>query len=146
MITINIDGAARGNPGPAGYGVIVRDNAGKILVEAYGYIGDQTNNFAEYSALLAALELTLREKWKHVRIKSDSQLLVKQINGEYKVKDSTLSRFHRHAMTLLRRLDSFSVIHVDRKDNKEADKLANKAVDTKSSNPREINPIRVRQG
>lgn len=145
MITINIDGAARGNPGPAGYGIIARDKSGAVLREAYGYIGEQTNNFAEYTALLAALELALREKWKEVRIKSDSQLLVKQIRGEYKVKNSTLFSFHRRATALLGRFDSFSVVHVERGNNKEADKLANKAVDTMSSDPREINPIRVRQ-
>jgi ribonuclease HI len=136
-----IDGAARGNPGPAGYGIVVRDGKGHTLAEAYGYIGEQTNNFAEYCSLLAALELALKQGWEQISVKSDSELLVKQIKGEYKVKHEMLRKFHQRAKQLIRRFRSFEIDYVSRTENKEADKLAAKAVKGKNSEPRGINPI-----
>ena len=145
MIYINIDGAARGNPGPAGYGIYVSDKQGETIEEAYGYVGDQTNNFAEYTALLAALKLARLRGWSEVHIRSDSQLLVRQLNGQYKVKNEVLARFYRQALSERSRFKYCRIDHVLRGENKKADKLANKAVDEQDSQPREINPILVKK-
>lgn len=145
MIYMNIDGAARGNPGPAGYGIHVSDNNSETIEDAFGYIGEQTNNFAEYTALLAALKLARLRGWNDVHIRSDSQLLVRQLNGEYKVKNEVLARFFRQARSDMSRLKRCRIEHVPRGENKEADKLANKAVDEMASKPPEINPILVRK-
>ena len=145
MILMNIDGAARGNPGPAGYGVHVCTPNGETVEEAYGYVGEQTNNFAEYTALLAALKLAQLRGWSEVHIRSDSQLMVRQLNGEYKVKNEVLARFYRQALREKSKLKRCRIEHVLRGDNKEADKLANKAVDEMASQPPEINPILVKK-
>jgi ribonuclease HI len=145
MIVINIDGAARGNPGPAGYGIYATDVDGEQAAQAFGYIGEQTNNFAEYTALLAAFELARKNKWNRLRIKSDSQLLVRQMRGEYKVKNTTLQAFHRRARSLRAKFDYCSIEHIKRSENKEADRLANVAINKQISEPRDINPIRIKQ-
>ena len=142
-MTISIDGAARGNPGPAGYGVAATGDGGALLKEAYGYIGDQTNNIAEYCALLAALNLAKKMEWRRLRVRSDSQLLVRQLEGSYKVKNERLRSLYARAVAMISRLDSFAIEHVPRSENKQADKLANKAIDTRASEPRGINPILV---
>jgi ribonuclease HI len=144
MVTINIDGAARGNPGPAGYGLIAEDGQSGTPVEGYGYIGEQTNNVAEYCALLAALELARKKGWRELSIRSDSQLLVRQIEGDYKVKSETLRPLHSRALQLIARLGRFEITHVPRGKNKRADKLANKAIDALESRPRGINPILIK--
>lgn len=144
MVTVNIDGAARGNPGPAGYGLSAHDSEGKPITEAFGFIGEQTNNFAEYCGLLAALELAVKKGWRSLHVKCDSELLVRQIRGEYKVKNEGLKRLHRRAAQLISRLNKFSIEHVGRAQNKEADKLANRAVDTEESRPKGINPILIK--
>ena len=140
MINIHIDGAARGNPGPSGYGVYVSDQEGNCLEEAYGFLGNQTNNYAEYNAMIAALNLALLRGWKNVHIFSDSQLMVKQLKGEYKVKNPGLAVLFKEVVRLRRKFGPIKLDHVRREFNKDADRLANKAVDTEGSNPVDINP------
>ena len=125
----NIDGGARGNPGPAAYGVVVRTPEGKIVVELAQYLGNQTNNFAEYSGLLAALEYAQQQKLSGLKIFSDSELLVKQMNGQYKVNHPVLRQLHEKAKTLSRQLKHFSIQHVLRRYNAEADALVNRVLD-----------------
>lgn len=146
MITIYIDGGARGNPGPAGYGLVAKSENSDVLEEGYGYIGEQTCNFAEYCALLAALELALKKRWDHLQVKSDSQLLVRQIKGEYKVKNERLQAFHRRALQQISRFKSFKIEHIDRNLNKQADKLAGEAIKKLESQPKGINPILIKGG
>src|SRR5271157_74786 len=124
-----IDGGARGNPGPAGYGVVFEDEVGRPVAELSEFLGRQTNNYAEYSALLAALNYTLRHGFKALKVVSDSELLVKQINAEYKVSNPTLKELHGRAMKMLDQFDYFEIKHVLRDKNREADRLANIAMD-----------------
>ena len=128
-LVANIDGGARGNPGPAGYGVVVEDEVGRPVAELSEFLGRQTNNFAEYSGLLAALNYTLRHGFKALKVISDSELLVKQINGEYKVSSPTLKELYERAIKLVDQLDYFEITHVLREKNREADRLANVAMD-----------------
>ncbi len=147
----NIDGGARGNPGPAGYGVLLQDDSGKKLDALHEYLGAQTNNFAEYSGLVAALEYAFSHGYRRMRVRSDSELLVKQIKGEYKVRSEALLDIYREAKDLIRKLDSFHIQHVYREQNREADRLANLAMDEgmgkrtaapqQSSEPREVTGI-----
>jgi ribonuclease HI len=123
------DGGARGNPGPAGYGVVIQDEAGRKVAALSQYLGRQTNNFAEYQGLIAALEYTLAHGHKALKIVSDSELLVRQIKGIYKVKNSTLQELHGRAKQLIAQLDWFSIDHALREHNREADDLANEAMD-----------------
>lgn len=123
------DGGARGNPGPAGYGVVVQDQSGRKVAALSQYLGHQTNNFAEYQGLIAALEYALEHGPKALKIISDSELLVKQIKGIYKVKNPTLQDLHARAKELIARLDWFSIGHAMREHNQEADRLANEAMD-----------------
>jgi ribonuclease HI len=124
-----IDGGARGNPGPSGYGVVFEDEIGRPVAQLSEFLGRQTNNYAEYSALLAALNYTLRHDFKALKVISDSELLVKQIKGEYKVSSPTLKELHGRAMKLLDQFDYFEIKHVLREKNREADRLANLAMD-----------------
>jgi ribonuclease HI len=128
-IIAHVDGGARGNPGPSGYGAYITDAKGGRLAELSEYLGHQTNNFAEYSGLVAALEWALEHGHKAVKVVSDSELLVKQIKGEYKVKSESLVDIYQEAKALIRKLDSFSIRHVLRHQNKDADRLANAAMD-----------------
>jgi probable phosphoglycerate mutase len=128
-ITAFIDGGARGNPGPAGYGVQVKDETGKTIAEFSEFLGHRTNNFAEYSGLLAALRWALDQGHKAVNVVSDSELLVKQMNGLYKVKSPDLRPLYEEARMLSRRLEHFRIRHVLRGENKYADRLANEAMD-----------------
>lgn len=128
-LSFHIDGGARGNPGPAGYGVLVEDHTGKKVDALSAFLGAQTNNFAEYSGLLAALEYALAHKVRSVKIYSDSELLVKQIKGEYKVRSEALLDIYREAKDLIRKLNTFQIRHIPREQNREADKLANQAMD-----------------
>lgn len=125
----NIDGGARGNPGPAGYGVFIRDQSGKKVVGLSEYLGHQTNNFAEYSGLIAALEYSLQHGPRALKVISDSELMVKQIRGQYKVKNLALQELHARAQSFIRKLDWFSIQHAFREQNQEADHLANEAMD-----------------
>src|SRR5512146_1277031 len=110
----NIDGGARGNPGPAGYGVVLQDQSGVKIDTLHEYLGQQTNNFAEYSGLVAALEYALKHGHRNMKVRSDSELLVKQIKGEYKVRSEALLDIYREAKELIRKLDSFHIQHVYR--------------------------------
>jgi ribonuclease HI len=128
MLTIHIDGAARGNPGPAAIGIIAKKD-GKTVFEISDYIGETTNNVAEYSALIRALEETLIKGYKEGHFISDSQLIVEQIKGNYRVKEAHLKLLYNQAESLIKKLKSFSIKHIKRELNKEADKLANRALD-----------------
>lgn len=123
------DGGARGNPGPAGYGVVIQDETGKKVAALSEYLGHQTNNVAEYQGLIAALEYAVNHNHKALKVISDSELLVRQIKGIYKVKNSTLQELHGRAKDLIAQLDWFSIGHVLRGHNQEADNLANAAMD-----------------
>lgn len=122
------DGGARGNPGPAGYGVVIQDESGRKVAALSEYLGHQTNNVAEYQGLIAALEYALQHG-KALKLISDSELLVRQIKGIYKVKNATLQDLHARAKELIAQMDWFSIGHAMREDNREADRLANEAMD-----------------
>jgi ribonuclease HI len=123
------DGGARGNPGPAGYGVVIQDEAGRKVAALSQYLGHQTNNFAEYQGLIAALEYAIEHRHKALKLISDSELLVRQIKGIYKVKNLTLQELHGRAKELIAQLEWFSIDHALREHNREADELANQAMD-----------------
>ena len=129
MITVYIDGGARGNPGPAGYGVRVEDAAGTMIDELYGGLGVATNNVAEYNGLLAALKWAIAHDQREVHVRSDSELLVKQMRGEYKVKHPGLQPLYAQARLLVVKLDRVRFEHVRRELNKEADRLSNLGMD-----------------
>jgi ribonuclease HI len=124
-----IDGAARGNPGPASYAVIVRGPDGNVVSELKKSIGRETNNVAEYYALIAALDYAAGHGIRKLRIRSDSELLVRQMQGRYKVKSPDLRPLHERASKLARALEYFAVEHVPREENRGADRLANEALD-----------------
>ena len=123
------DGGARGNPGPAGFGVVIKDESGHKVAALSEYLGHQTNNFAEYQGLIAALEYALQHGPKALKVISDSELLVRQIKGIYKVKNVVLQDLHARAKELIAQLDWFSIGHALREHNQEADRLANQAMD-----------------
>jgi ribonuclease HI len=123
------DGGARGNPGPAGYGVVIQDEAGRKVAHLSEYLGHQTNNFAEYQGLIAALEYALKHGPKALKLISDSELLVRQIKGIYRVKNAVLLDLHGRAKELIAQLQWFSIGHALREHNTEADRLANEAMD-----------------
>ena len=123
------DGGARGNPGPSGYGVVIQDEAGRKVAALSEYLGHQTNNFAEYQGLIAALEYAVANGHKALKVISDSELLVRQIKGIYKVKNAALQDLHGRAKELIAQLAWFSIGHVLRGHNEEADRLANAAMD-----------------
>src|SRR5215813_8719019 len=110
-LVANIDGGARGNPGPAGYGVYLRDASGRKVAELSEFLGRQTNNYAEYSALLAALRFSIEKEWPSLKVISDSELLVKQIRGEYKVQNPVLKGLYDEARKMIRQLENFSIQH-----------------------------------
>ncbi|HEY7441697.1 MAG TPA: ribonuclease HI family protein [Vicinamibacterales bacterium] len=133
MIVAYIDGGARGNPGPAGYGVRIEDAQGALIEELSKSIGIATNNVAEYSGLLAALRYAVDHREPNLLIRSDSELLVKQMNGEYRVKNPGLQPLHQEARRLIGRLGRVTFEHVRRAHNAEADRLANLAMDEAES-------------
>ncbi len=124
-----VDGASRGNPGEAGCGAVIYDEQGEILKELTSYLGSSTNNVAEYQGLLMGLEGVIKLGGKKLQIRSDSELLVRQLNGVYRVKDEKLKVLYRKALDLLGRLEAYRIIHVRREYNKLADRLANLAID-----------------
>jgi len=130
-----IDGAARGNPGPASYGVVLRGPDGSAIDSLGKYIGRTTNNVAEYYALIAALDGAAARGIRRLRIQSDSELLVRQMHGAYKVKSADLKPLHERAQKAARTLEFFAIEHVPRERNREADALANQALDRASSTP-----------
>src|ERR1022692_2908421 len=123
------DGGARGNPGPAGYGVVIQDQSGHKGAHLSEYLGHQTNNFAEYQGLIAALEYAIKHGPKALKLISDSELLVRQIKGIYKVKNAVLQDLHGRAKELIAQMEWFSIGHAFREQNQEADQLANDAMD-----------------
>ena len=125
----HIDGGARGNPGPAGYGVVIEDAARRRVALLSRFLGHQTNNYAEYMGLIASLEYAVAHACKALEVISDSELLVKQINGQYRVRNPALMELHRQAKALIATLDWFKIHHVLRGKNKQADALANRAMD-----------------
>jgi ribonuclease HI len=129
MITVYIDGGARGNPGPAGYGARIEDADGTVLAELHGGLGIATNNVAEYSGLLAALQWAVDHGRSKVHVRADSELLVKQMRGEYKVKHPGLQPLYARARLLAAKLAHVKYEHVRREFNKEADRLSNLGMD-----------------
>ncbi len=129
MIVAYIDGGSRGNPGPAGYGVRIEAPDGTVLAELHGGLGIATNNIAEYNGLLAALQWAVDHGHPRVRIRADSELLVKQMRGEYKVKNPGLQPLYVRARLLVASLDEVVFEHVRRERNEEADRLSNLGMD-----------------
>jgi ribonuclease HI len=128
----NIDGGSRGNPGPAAYGVVMRDGRGEIVASLKKYIGQNTNNVAEYFALIAALDYAQTHGIRALRVESDSELLVKQMRGQYKVKSEELKPLFERAKKMSQTLEMFRIEHVYREQNREADALVNQALDETS--------------
>jgi ribonuclease HI len=123
------DGGARGNPGPSGYGVVIQDSKGNKVAGLSKYLGMQTNNVAEYQALIGALEYAVEHHHPALKVVSDSELMVRQIKGIYKVKEPTLRDLHARASQLISKLEWFQIEHVLRGHNRQADELANEAMD-----------------
>ena len=130
-LVINTDGGARGNPGPAGIGLVIKNEAGELLYSYGGYIGETTNNVAEYSALIKALEESVNLGGTSLLIQMDSELIVKQMQGVYKIKQPTLQELATKVLALLKKFESYNFVHVRREFNKEADALVNQALDAR---------------
>ena len=128
-ISAHCDGGARGNPGPAGFGALIQDAGGAVLAELSEFLGIQTNNFAEYSGLLAVLDFALQNGHRRLRVVSDSELMVKQIQGKYQVKSPILRPLYDQAKKKIAQLQAFEIAHALRHKNKDADRLANQAMD-----------------
>jgi probable phosphoglycerate mutase len=128
-ISAHCDGGARGNPGPAGFGALIQDAGGAVLAELSVFLGIQTNNFAEYSGLLASLDFALAHGHRRLHVVSDSELMVKQIQGKYKVKSPILRPLFDQARKKIAQLEAFEITHALRHKNKDADRLANQAMD-----------------
>ena len=133
-----IDGGSRGNPGPAGYGVLIQDAQGQTLETLSQFLGTATNNVAEYQGLLAALEYAAQRQSKRLKVYCDSELIVRQMQGSYRVQSPDLKPLHQRAQELARRLPQFSIEHVPREQNRQADRLANQAMDRGESPARSI--------
>jgi ribonuclease HI len=127
-LTVNVDGGARGNPGPAAIGVVVRDGSG-VLEEVGETIGEATNNVAEYKALLRGIQLASERGATELELVGDSELVVRQVEGRYKVKNAGMKELHEEAKRALRNFDSWSIRHVRRENNADADRLVNEALD-----------------
>jgi probable phosphoglycerate mutase len=134
--TAHCDGGSRGNPGPSGYGAVVENSKGQVVAELSQFLGLQTNNYAEYSGLLAVLQWAVDNGATHLRVVSDSELMVKQMKGQYKVKSPGLIPLWQQAKHLTARLDKFEMRHTLRGGNKTADRLANEAMDKGTGRPR----------
>jgi len=132
-VLIHIDGAAKGNPGPAAIGLIGHTPEGTVLFECGRYIGEATNNVAEYTALIEGLELALGHGIREVRVASDSELLVRQMEGRYQVRKPHLKKLYDRAKALLREFEEVEIFHVPREQNAEADGLANQAIKRQKS-------------
>jgi ribonuclease HI len=128
-LVVNVDGGARGNPGPAAIGVVVSTPDGEVLEEHAERIGSATNNVAEYRALMLGLERALALGAREVELIGDSELVVRQVQGEYKVRDEVLWRLNKHVIRALAEFDSWSIRHVRREDNEAADRLVNEVLD-----------------
>ena len=128
-INAHCDGGARGNPGPAGYGALIQDDRGTVLAELSEFLGIRTNNYAEYSGLLGCLQYALDHGHCRLRVVSDSELMVKQIQGKYKVNSPDLKPLWQEAKNRIAKLEGFEISHALRHKNKDADRLANEAMD-----------------
>ncbi|HEX6152197.1 MAG TPA: reverse transcriptase-like protein [Solirubrobacterales bacterium] len=128
-LTINFDGGSRGNPGPAAIGVVVRDGNGEVLEEVGERIDEATNNVAEYKALLRGIELAAKHSGTDLELIGDSQLVARQVQGRYKVKNAGIKPLHAEVRRALRGFDSWSIRNVPREENTEADRLVNEALD-----------------
>ncbi|WP_158944568.1 ribonuclease HI family protein [Granulicella sp. S190] len=128
-INAHCDGGARGNPGPSGYGALIQDDKGTVLAELSEFLGMRTNNYAEYSGLLGCLQYALDHNHPRLRVVSDSELMVKQIQGKYKVNSPDLKPLWQEAKNRIARLQAFEISHALRHKNKDADRLANEAMD-----------------
>jgi ribonuclease HI len=129
-LCLYIDGAARGNPGPAGIGVVLEDENGQVVGNIDKFIGNATNNVAEYTAFIAAIKEAKRLGAKEITVNTDSELLAKQLGGEYKVKNPALKDLHAKVLEFLDNFDQVMINNIPREKNKGADKLANKAIDS----------------
>jgi ribonuclease HI len=128
-VTVNVDGGARGNPGPAAIGVVLRDGEGQMLEEVGETIGEATNNVAEYRALLRGIELAKAHGASDLELIGDSELVVRQVEGRYKVKNAGMKELHAEVLRSLRDFGAWSICHVRRGDNADADRLVNEALD-----------------
>ncbi len=129
LIIVNTDGGSRGNPGESGIGVAIFDKDSNLIHEACDYLGIATNNIAEYKALILGIKLSMEYNAKEILFKSDSELMVKQIKGEYRVKNPQLKLLFTEVKELLRKLPNWKIMHVRREENSEADLMANKGID-----------------
>jgi ribonuclease HI len=134
-INAHCDGGARGNPGPAGFGALLQDDQGMVLAELSEFLGIRTNNYAEYSGLLACLQYALDHDYSHLRVVSDSELMVKQVQGKYKVNSPDLKPLWQEARNRIAKLEAFEISHALRHKNKDADRLANEAMDRGMKRP-----------
>ena len=131
-VRVNVDGGSRGNPGPAAIAAVVQDGDGEIVEEQSEAIGTATNNVAEYRALLLGIERAAALGARRLELIGDSELIVRQVNGEYKVKDEALRELHRQVRKALEGFDEWSIRHVRREENEEADRLVNEELDRSS--------------
>jgi ribonuclease HI len=129
---LHCDGACRGNPGPAGAGMVLHDPQGRLQVRKGRYLGETTNNVAEYQALLLGLAEARKLAVKKLRVLADSELMVKQLNGHYRVKSPHLLPLWRQALQALQQFEAYAIIHVPREKNRLADEVANQAIDQKA--------------
>ena len=137
-IVMHIDGGSRGNPGPAAFAVVVEDAGGARLHAFSNSLGETTNNVAEYQGLLAALNYALSHHHPRVKVISDSELLVRQMQGRYKVKSADLKPLFQQAQEIARKLEAFSIEHVRREQNRDADRLVNEELDASESSPKKV--------
>lgn len=135
-LLVYADGGARGNPGPAGAGAYLENERGEPVARVYKYLGETTNNVAEYSALIFGLKEAIRQGAHEILVRMDSQLVVRQVLGEYKVKHPNLQKLHEQVLELLKAIPRYRFEHIPREANTEADKLANLAVDSHFSKDR----------
>jgi ribonuclease HI len=129
VVRVYSDGAARGNPGPAGAGAVLTDGSGKVLARLGRYLGRQTNNVAEYQGLLLGLQHAKELGYREVEVRADSQLLIRQLKGEYAVRHAGLKPLHAEALRLLRGFEKVDLKHVPREENALADEMSNRAID-----------------
>ena len=140
--TAHVDGGARGNPGPAGYGVVIHDPTGEKIAALSQYLGHRTNNYAEYNGLLAALRYAIAHHIHSLKIVSDSELMVRQMKGIYKVRHPDLRKLYDEAQHLTSQIEQVEIRHVLREHNQDADRLANEAMDRgKSTTRAEVEPL-----
>jgi probable phosphoglycerate mutase len=134
-VTAHCDGGARGNPGPAGFGAVLQDDSGRVLAELSEFLGHRTNNFAEYAGLLGCLDWALLHQVPRLRVVSDSLLMVKQIQGKFKINSPDLKPLWEEARRRIAQLERFEITHALRHKNKVADRLANEAMDRGTGQP-----------